>query len=411
MSPGLGARRWYERSRARLSWLCDRGVETADALTLRARALPEPAWPWVMSSVHRLGTLVALAGSAPRCDMWCVSCGGTEVVIIGSQSDALGVTRMLEGDIERLQVVGRIAQWRLRSGVSALLQDVDLVVCGLPAAGPARLQLPRATLRFSSEPMVGQRLTLDRPAAELLRGPERSEVRRKLARLEQASVAVKVTQDRDAFAAFHRDMYLPHVERRHGRSAIITPADRQWRDTMAAGGVLLLLVRDDRPLAGVLLRQIGPVAFLGEEGLSSQALDDPQLGSSLQAGLRWEGIRWALAHGARHAALGLSPGWAASGVFRAKRLWRAQVEPPWRAGQHHWHFLLSDRTTSMRARLDTRRLITFRGRRPLLVRLPEEHESFDLDGALHEAHTTGTAGIVVITAAGSSVHVTDARGS
>ncbi len=398
----------YRHVRARLSWLCDRGVERADALTLRARAWPAPAWPWIMPAVQHLGRCAALAGSAPRCDVWRVRCGESPVAIVGDRREALGVIRMLEGDAGTLEQVARIAQWRLSTGVARLLEEADLVVCALPAAAPARLQLPRGCRRFSSEPMVGQLLPLDRSPAELLRGPERSEVRRKLARLEQAGLDVRLTVDRAAFAEFHRDLYLPHVRRRHGEAAMVSPADRQWHDIAAAGGALLLLVREDRPVAGVLLRQIGPVAFIGEEGLADLTLEHPHLASSLQVGLRWEGVRWACTSGARYVALGLSPGWAASGVFRAKRLWAPRVEPSWRAGQCRWHFVLADRATGMAARLDARRPITIRAGRPLLVRIPGEG-SFDLDGALREARTNGTTGVVVITRTGSSVHVADAE--
>jgi hypothetical protein len=346
-------RRVYYPVRLALARAADRVVEWADLQTRRAYRLKSTRVQ--KQARHLLQTLGGCARTCsllPRVDRWMMTSGQGTVIYLG---DALLLNELqaLLGTDTCLHI-DRVAAWNVPAAVARSLNGADLVVCGLPAGWPSRWRSPSAP-SFTVPIFVAFDLPLIDPIDDWVRAHATRRFRQEVA---AAGVVFqgRISGDRAVFEQFYEEMYLPHVRRRHGARALISPSARQWQDWLHPNGELLLVSHDGIDIGGVLLAYAGETCFLGEEGVSP----DPALDTwsrHAQLALKRHAAERARGRGCKRLHLGRSLAQARDGGFRSKQRWGATVTHPERSLYPEWTFIWRQ-PGAMVDRLDAAALIS-----------------------------------------------------
>jgi len=352
-------RTWLVRAADRFGHWCD--ARTVDAYRFQP--------PWLQRAARGLcqwmGGLGHLAKLLPRLDA--VKLDGPEwsAVYVG---DPLLVKELeftlFPGGAVRCPMP-RVSAWALRRFVRQQSASVDLVVCGLPRSWPWFWR-PTAPVAFTCPVFVNAVLDIRRPLADILRGARRASLRRQIRKAGEAGLTQRLSGSRSELERFYESMYRPHVEARHGERALLSSLEDHWREWIEPGGRLLLLERKEEPLAGVLVRIVGRVCFLGEEGLA-QTPEADQVGYGLRALLKASAIEHARAEGATTFVRGRSLARCSDAVLASKLQWGPVVVPPERCLHPEWTFLSSQVREPLRGHLNQHGLIAFAAGRACVV--------------------------------------------
>ena len=336
-------RRVVTRAADRLTEWCDRHVRPAYAI--RPAWLQERVRRWLLV----VGSLARIVALLPRLDATLLVGPSWRVVYVGDRTLFPELVRALFPESVETEALPRVAAWRLRVTVPALLARADLVVCGLPAMWPARWR-PDAAWRAEAPVMVEMVAALDGSSfADWLRRRPRT-LRRTIAAAEAVGFSLRTTHDFESLVQFHEELYLPHIRRRHSDLALTTTAEAQWRDWVAGTGELLLLDLGGRSVAGMTVAYHGPVVFLGEEGISDEIAGSPP-GRRAQVALKMHAIARAMARGQERLSIGRTLARRAHQGFVHKQRWGGRPMLPDRSAYPTWTLLADRLPPSLSARL------------------------------------------------------------
>ena len=313
-------------------------------------------------------------------------------VLRGSQWTAVWVgDTELSAELEHLlfpagastQRLERVAAWNLRHFVRSQLAAVDLVVCALPRAWPPFWR-PRGPAVFSCPVFVNLTLDIELPLESLLRGRSKRGLRNDRNRSRREGYRWRITTEERDLERFHRDMYVPHVTRRHGPRAMVTTMEDYRRNWTARGGSLLLLEQDGHPVAGVSVRVEGSTCVLGEEGILD-TLESAGHSQGTQVGLKCAAIEFAQSRGLTRLVMGRSLARLADPVLANKLRWGAEVCPSGRSQHPEWTFVVSRAGCPLSEHLNRHGLLTFFDHQPCVVTLGSP-----ADELRHAAEKIGT---------------------
>ena len=327
----------YYATRRAIVWIADAVVEWADRTTRRAYAIP---WPGLQRLARRacqqVGGWSRLAALLPRLDCFLLPTDDGEVVYIGDVR-LLDELRMSLGSTAPPRASGRVAAWDLPGEVAAWLERSALVVCGLPPSWPRRWR-PRGFCSFTVPVFVGFEIPTEVDVDMWMEAHATRRFRQDVAAAGRLGLSSRRSSTREDHERFHRDMYVPHVRERHGDRALVSSVGKQYHDWVAHHGELLLLGRDGREVAGVVIAFAGRVCFMGEEGISPDAVEvvDPR---RLQVALKRAAYERARERGCRVLHFGRSLAQETDSGFRSKQRWGAAVVPPERAVYPEWTFV------------------------------------------------------------------------
>lgn len=356
----------YRTLRGGWASACDRVGEAAETALLDAPRWPPAARRAATPALAALGEASAWLRLSPRQPVWRTDSELGRVTVIGDPAEIGRLDAVLAARLGPMSPAhGRIGLWQVPSAVKAALAEGDACVVGLPRhLGP--LLLPPADYAFSFEPMVRQVVVLDRVSD--LRGRDHQGLRRELRAFDTWAPVARTSTSRAEFEYFHDALYVPHVQRRHGKHAFVSVKERQWHDWMRRGGRLLFIEVGGTIAVGGLVMLVGRRAMLIEEGVNDALAGEPYFGA-LQGALKRAAIEWARSVGAAELSLGLSPAAAIHGIFRAKRLWGARLEPSRRTLVPTWTFMTRQLSPGLQHALNGRRIVTFAGEHPRVLRL------------------------------------------
>ncbi len=348
----------YYRGRALLVRASDRFGAWCDAKTADAYALASPARQRAARAFFQwLGSLAHTAKLLPRLDAVRLVGPQWTAVWVGDPLLARELEVLLFPDDAERHPLPRVAAWSLPRFARKCLDEADVVVCALPRRWP-RFWRPSAPVAFTCPVFVNAVMDIRRPIEEIVSGTRGDSLRRQLRIGGQAGLAVRLTASRTDWERFYLQMYRPHVERRHGDRALVSPPDDHWREWIEPGGHLLLLEEDGSPLAGALVRIVGRVCFLGEEGVA-QLPRAVEVGYGLRALLRRSAVEYARSSGAAAFVMGRSLARTSDPVLASKLQWGPAIVPPERCLHPEWTFLAAAVADPLRKHLNSQGLIAF----------------------------------------------------
>ena len=341
-------------------WCDEQSVAVYRWRSKRLRAAAQAALLGAGSLAHVLKLMPRLDAAVLRGNQW-------NAVWVGDTALSAELEHLLFPAGASTQRLGRVAAWNLPRFVSSQLAAVDLVVCALPRAWPP-VWRPRGPAAFSCPVFVNLTLDIQLPLDSLLRGRSRRGLRNGYNRSRREGYRWRVTTEERDLERFHRDMYLPHVTRRHGPRAIVTTMEDYRRNWTARGGSLLLLEQDGHAVAGLSVRIEGSACVLGEEGILG-TVEAAGYSQSTQVGLKCAAIEFAQSRGLTRLVMGRSLARLADPVLANKLRWGAAVCPSGRSLHPEWTFVMSRVGCPLSEHLNRQGLLTFFDNQPCVVAL------------------------------------------
>jgi hypothetical protein len=356
-----GVRRGLALSGDRVGRWCDE--QAVSVYRWRAQRLTEAAQAALLgagSLAHVLKLMPRLEAALLRGNQWTAAW-------VGDAELSAELEHLLFPAGTSTQRLGRVAAWNLRQFASSQLAAVDLVVCALPRAWPP-IWRPRGPVTFSCPVFVNLALDIRLPLDSLLRGRSKRGLRNDRNRSRREGYRWRLTTEERDLERFHREMYLPHVTRRHGPRALVTTMGDYRRNWTARGGSLLLLEQDGHPVAGVSVRVEGSTCVLGEEGILD-TVEAAGHSQGIQAGLKCAAIEFAQSRGLTRFVMGRSLARLADPVLANKLRWDAAVCPSGRSLHPEWTFVMSRVGCPLSEHLNRQGLLTFFDGQPCVVAL------------------------------------------
>jgi len=326
----------------------DRIIDVSELFLGDAYRFPWPSAQGTAKRVARfIGDVAWLLRDFPRLSATRVVRTDWTIVFVGGDIGLREICHLLlEDNVER-QELGRIPLWNLSERTQQWLsQGVDLVVCELSRIHPRPLS---GTLAFAVPTLTQQALTIPEPLESLISGKKFATERHRLNKARRAGFSYRFSRSKADFDHFYYRMHLPYVKARHGRLALVSRYEDQWKRWFVRGGVVLV-TQQDEPVAGVLCYVANDTCF----DIARGVLDaDPQLlKQGIETMITWYAMNWARDQGAKIYDMGPLPySYRADGAFNSKRRWGAQVVRPRRI-YGVWTFLAQDLSASLRDHLN-----------------------------------------------------------
>jgi hypothetical protein len=373
-----------------LNYILDRIVDLCQFCIFWSGLLPAFIQNGIKGVSYFVGNLALLLSDFPRMNAYQLK--GTEwtIVFVGGEVGQQDLQDLFFQDQEVItQNLGRILLWKLpRQSKIWLTAGADLVICELSRLTPWK---PSAAYSFSGPDWVMQIIDLPASPEELLSGRRIHGPRRRIRQAEKNGYEFRFTRSVDDYYLFYNEMYLPFVQARHGEQALFVPMKDQ-RDRWFKPGGLILVTKNDKPVAGSLVIQTGKMAFGIEMGVLNC---DPEL---LEAGviafLQWGTILWSYKNGVKQLNLGGSKGYCANGSFDSKSKWGARVVKQKRITPLR-HFLSDHLPDSLRERINQVKLISERNGKFYCTFITET-DNEDLDKMAQDAVDHGLSGLAVV---------------
>lgn len=140
---------------------------------------------------------------------------------------------------------------------------------------------------------------------------------------ERYGLEYRISHDPLDLEFFYRRMFVPHIERRYGKLAIIDSFVDMQR--FFAQGMLLFVTKEGRDVAGALsLIQEGKLIFRRTGVLDG---DETHVQAGAQTALYYFQLKYANENGLHAVDTMMSPPYLNDGVFRHKKEWGAEVSP------------------------------------------------------------------------------------
>lgn len=248
--------------------------------------------------------------------------GGSKVAYIGEGDWVPFLAHLLESDVQVAEKTERVALWRMLARVESLSQEADLVF----------VELNRLLIRWGSRgsqfrtlPWVRQVLDVSGQWEDVKNRLRRNTRATDLRRIRKYKYTYEVTTDDRAYEAFFHHMYQPYLSDRY-RGRVILARPQALKEHFDHG-VLLIVKREDEPVAGVVCRGSGETCFFLAIGVKDGDFKLVEEGAI--AALYYFVILWAREQGYRRVDFGRSRAFLDDGVFRYKRKWGAKVVRDW----------------------------------------------------------------------------------
>jgi hypothetical protein len=310
-------------------------------MLMDAHRLPFPAGQGVTKRMVRsIGDLSWLVRSFPRLSAYKLVGANWTIVFVGAEQSLKEIRHLFFQEASQ-QELGRIALWKLSKQTQQwLAEGTDLVVCELGRIHP---KPPSAVLTFTIPTWIQQVVAVPGSLDALISGGERRNIRHKLRKADKFGFSYEFSQSKADFDNFYYHMYVPFAKARHADLALVTPYQDQWERWFVRGG-LVLVTKDDEPVAGILVYMAGDVCYLVEMGYWQA---DPRLlKQEISTVALWYAATWACEQGAKFLDLGGSLAWNSNGPFVNKRRWGARVVRRKRI-YGSWTFLAQDLSPSL----------------------------------------------------------------
>ncbi len=337
-----------------------------------------------------IGNLVLLTLYFPRIDAYSLKGKEWNIVFIGRQESSQEIsTLFFEGQEVSTQVLPCVPVWKLPDKTKQWLANgEDLVICELSKLFPWK---PSESYSFSVPEWVTLILDISANPEDLLVGGRIRGQRRCIRQAEKNGFSYRFTRSFDDFNFFYSEMYLPFISARHGEQASISRFTDQ-RDRWFKPGGLLLVTKNDQPVAGALVIRAGRSCYGIELGVLH---NDPELvKAGVNAFILWSCILWGHSQGAKHINIGTSHAWCTNGSFNFKTKWGARVI------RHknitpQWIFTSGYLPDSLRERINQIEFISEQKGKYYCTYIPGDATE-DLDKKVQEALLHGLSGLAVV---------------
>ncbi len=368
----VSARRLYHSLRHRFARSADQFGRWCDERTADAYRFRRPSGQrFVQARFQNAGSLAHVLKLLPRLDAVRLTGPAGRAVWVGDT--------LLNGELEHLlfpsgaaaQRLGRVPAWGVRRFVREHIEASDVVVSALPRAWP-RIWKPRGPTAFTCPIFVNVVLDITEPLHSLVRQGSRKGLRRDFNKIQREGYVWRLSSESSELEWFHAEMYVPHVTRRHGPRALITPLE-EWTRWIARGGSLLLLERDKHLVAGMTVRTDGVTCVLGEEGML-ETVESADAGYGIQLALKCAGIEFAQSRGMTALVMGRSLARLSDTVLVNKLRWGPRLGPSGRSLHPEWTFVVSRPGSPWCAYLNQQGLIAFPDEWPCVVSIGEPAE-------------------------------------
>jgi hypothetical protein len=258
---------------------------------------------------------------------------------------------------------------------------------------------PLGSIQFTIPTWINQVISIEQPLETLIAGNKREPIRRKIRKLQKNGFSYRSSCAKEDFDLFYHRMYVPFVKSRHGEQALVASYPMLWDLWFKRrNGRLVLVTRDEKPLAGMICQVLRDTCYSIEGGVldADSELFREGIWTFLNACI----IDWGRNHGARWLNFGGTRAWCSDSVFESKRRWGARVVSRSRPVDI-WTFIAQDIKPSLQAHLNRLGFISSRDgkfyrvyTRPSINNLPKKDVREMIDGATHY----GLDGILAISA-------------
>lgn len=394
--------RFGKRLKIWLNFLLDRTIDLCNFVIFWSGIFPSFIQNFIKPLSYFVGNVALLLGNFPRIDSYKLAGKNCTLVFVGSKDGLQTALELFFRNEEvTTTVLQRVAVYRLPTQCKLWLKEASLVICELSQLA---LWKPSARWSFSGPDWIMHVIDLPTSSEELLSGRRIHGPRRRIRQAEKNGYKFRFTRSLDDYYLFYDEMYLPFVQARHGEHALIVPMKDQ-RDRWFKPGGLILVTKDDKPVAGSLVIRTGKMAFGIEMGVLN--CDPGLLEAGVIAFLQWGTILWCYEKGVRHLNLGGSKAYCANGSFDSKAKWGARVVKQKRITSH-WYFMSDDLPDSLRAEINRIGVISENKKNYYRTYLAEENHK-DLEDRIKDALEDGLSGLALVQNGSTQYLTTDKR--
>ncbi len=391
--PASILRRGAASLKSRINYLLDRAIDLCDEVLLLAEHYRNPLQGILQGPARAIGEWLWLLRELPRLPAYRLRNGEWCIIFVGGKQGCLEIQEPIFKDGEvTVEEIGRYPVMKLGTQVNQWLNSgADLVIAETSRRRPWKISTPYS---FVAPLWVHQVMEIpDNPEA-LLVGNRMRDPRRRIKHAWANGFDFYHSRSLQDFEFFHKEMYLPFMQDRHGEKALTSTFQDQYDRWFKKSG-LIVVTRNGQPVAGELIYRAGDVCMGIEMGVLHSDIELIKLGiNSLMA---WSTILWCHQQKLRYYNLGSSHGWCENGPFVFKALWKAKVV---RRKRLHpiWTLMAQDLPETLQARINEAGFIAEAGGkfyRALLAKETPEGEP-PADALLH-ASRRGLAGLALVT--------------
>lgn len=208
----------------------------------------------------------------------------------------------------REQILGRVWLWNISKAIHTVGKDCSLML--IEVRKSHRKWLRACNWFFVPCWVIGE---IDIPFnREVLNGDS---VKSDLRRIRKNGLEYEVTRDPRRFDDFYHNMYVPHISRAHGSEAYIVPYEEKKIQFQKCD--LLLVKKDDKDIAGILLRHEPAGPRLWSLGIRDGNQEYLKAGAA--SALFHFSIQYLAIKGFSRVKIGLSRAFLRDGVLQYKR--------------------------------------------------------------------------------------------
>ncbi|NMC80568.1 MAG: GNAT family N-acetyltransferase [Chloroflexi bacterium] len=371
----------------------DRAIDLCNRVLLLAERYHNPFQSILQDAARAIGDWLWHLRELPRLPAYRLRNGEWCIIFVGGKQGCLEIQEPIFKNREvTVEEIGRYPVMKLGTQVNQWLNSgADLVIAETSRHRPWKNSTPYS---FVVPLWVQQIMKIPDDPEMLLTGTRMHNPRRWIKHAWANGFDFYHSRSLQDFELFHKEMYLPFMQDRHGEKALTSTFQDQYDRWFKKSG-LIMVTRNGQPVAGELIYRAGDVCMGIEMGVLHSDMELIKLGiNSLVA---WSTILWCHQQKLRYYNLGSSHGWCENGPFIFKALWKAKVV---RRKRLHpvWTFMAQDLPETLRTRMNEAGFIAEAGGkfyRALLAEEPPACESY----ARTLIHTTrkGLAGLALVT--------------
>ncbi|MHB8109888.1 MAG: hypothetical protein ACYDHW_07635 [Syntrophorhabdaceae bacterium] len=216
--------------------------------------------------------------------------------------------------------VGKIWIPSLRKTLNSFSGSIDMCIAVLPRK--YRFNIDGYKL-FKTQPLVCSEIDVSQ-GWKIVKTMLRRDKRQFANKMDRApSFSHEISNNREDFDLFYREMYVPHVRKRFADLADIDPYDGMRK--MFQKGFLLFITENDRKVAGVLCTIRDNILYSQRTGILHG--DEALMRRGVASAEYYFTLRFAVEYGIDRVNFMRSRPFLNDGVFGTKRKWGAKVYP------------------------------------------------------------------------------------
>lgn len=357
-------------------------------LLLNAEFL-QPLWiqTALLRAIRFTGDMILIFRDFPIVKVHSIKTEHEQIIFIGQEVDEF--IHIFFNHLKSYQLDSHtIWAWHIPKKTSEWLNNgADMVVCAVSRLFPWRAQSRFTT---STPKWISQVYPIPKNCNDPLPENKAKTIRKTIER-NPSLLNIKFTKELADFDLFYKRMYVPHVTFKHGSLVYVEPYEYllKWFNR---GGIIFTL-KNDEPVAGVLVAFSGDVIHAYEVGILDGNIDLYKAG--IIRIMDWLVAKWACNQGYKLFQLGGTYSFRSNGVFQYKVGWYSTVRDFFGFIRNEWRINLEKPSLELVTYLNKLGIIHENNRKyfSVFLQIEEANDNNSIEKELNLAIKDGLAGI------------------